>query len=194
MFIAPSHRYSQRCASAAERCAGHDHPWSTAGVAMGASAKTRLARHHQARCSTGRRILSASSTRSPQTSLPPALAEVEESGEGVPGLFGNWSRISPGPIAFLRDGSPARRAIGPGAHLRRRGAAPGGGIGQLGAWGGPMPSFAARIAPRGRLRPRAGSARRERAEEAGGRRLRPHAGRPGRARSAKAHGDVGCVR
>ena len=35
--------------------------------------------------------------------------------------------------------------------MRRRGAAPGGGIGQLGAWGGPVPSFAARIAPRGRL-------------------------------------------
>ena len=48
-----------------------------------------------------------------------------------------------------------RRSIGPGARLRRRGAAPGGVIGQLGAWGGPVPSFAARIAPRGRLRPRA---------------------------------------
>ena len=44
-----------------------------------------------------------------------------------------------------------RRSIGPGARLRRRGAAAGGGIGQLGAWGGPVPSFAARIAPRGRL-------------------------------------------
>ena len=57
MFIAPSHRYCQRCASAAERCAGHAHPWSTAGDAMGASAKTRLARHHQAKCSTRGRIL-----------------------------------------------------------------------------------------------------------------------------------------
>ena len=64
MFIAPSHRYCQRCASAAERCAGHAHPWSTAGDAMGASAKTRLARHHQARCRMCGRILATSSLAS----------------------------------------------------------------------------------------------------------------------------------
>ena len=67
MFIAPSHRYCQRCASAAERCAGHAHPWSTAGDAMGASAKTRLARHHQARCSTRGRILPSSLAHLPQS-------------------------------------------------------------------------------------------------------------------------------
>ena len=55
------------------------------------------------------------------------------------------------PILHLQRRSCRPRTIGAAWHLPGRGAAPGGLVAQLGPWGGPVPSFAARLAPCGRL-------------------------------------------